>query len=482
MRLRILLVTALTTALVLAALLVPLAILTRSHAADRATADATARAQSLAAGIGTALAHPGPEGSRATAASLVTAANGASLPQTSVILADGTVLGPPARVTDAVRLARYGRAFAYAPPGGGQVVLVPVQGTSGGTAVVHVALTDQQLYAGTLPSWLAFAGLGVGLVLLGLLVADRLGARLVGSTQRLAKVADRLAAGDLTARAEPEGPPELRLVAGELNNLAGRIEGFLTAERENAADLAHRLRTPVAALRLDAEGLRDPAEAERIAADVAALEHSVDEVIRTARKPLREAAGYGGAVGPGGRGGNAPCVDLAAVARERADFWRPLAEDQGRTLGFHAPDAPVPVRADEAELAAAVDALIGNVFDHTPEGVGMRLSVSAAEHGHQGGAAGARTGGGGVLVIEDDGPGFPEGHVPQRGKSGGGSTGLGLDIVRRVAEESGGSTVLTTALGASGRGAVQGDGGAVAGGAGGGRGARVEAHLGGPSA
>lgn len=459
MRRRILLVNGLTTALVLAALLVPLALLTRNHAADRATADATARAQSLAAGVGAALAHAGPDGGRATADSLVTAANGADLPRTSVILADDTVLGPSARVTDAVRLARYGRAFAYAPPGGGRTVLVPVQGAAGGTAVVQVVLTGEQLYAGTLASWLAFAGLGAGLVLVGLVVADRLGARLVGSTRRLAKVADRLAGGDLSARAEPDGPPELRLVARELNHLADRIDGFLTAERENAADLAHRLRTPVAALRLDAEGLRDPAEAERIAADVAALERSVDDVIRTARKPLRDAGVRAGARGStAGTAGNLS-VDLAAVSRERADFWRPLAEDQGRSLTFHAPGTPVYVRSEEAELAAAVDALIGNVFDHTPEGVGMRLTVSEEA---------AAASGGGVLVVEDDGPGFPEGHVPQRGRSGGGSTGLGLDIVRRVAEESGGHAEVITLREAG----PSGDGSGVTG-------ARVVVHLGG---
>ncbi|MFD7666389.1 sensor histidine kinase [Streptomyces sp. NPDC059788] len=447
MRRSLLLLTAATTALVLAALLVPLALLTRSHAADRATADATSRAHSLAAGVGQALAGArggGPGGdpdARRAAAGIVDSANGPGLPRTSVVLADGTVLGPAAPVTDAVRLARYGRAFTYEPPGGGRTVLVPVQGVAGGTAVVLVALTGSQLYAGTLASSLEIAGIGAALVLLGLLVADRLGARLVGSARRLSQVADRLAAGDLAARAEPSGPPELRAVAREVNHLADRIDGFLTAERENAADLAHRLRTPVAALRLDAEGLRDPVEAERIAADVAALERSVDDVIRTARRPLREAGRSRADAGqdPAPADQRPPRADLAAVARERAGFWHPLAEDQGREPVFAAPDGPLAVRADPAGLAAAVDALIGNVLDHTPDGAGLRITVTRADTG------------GGVLTVEDDGPGFPSGHVPERGRSGGGSTGLGLDIVRRAAEESGGSLECGAAAGGGAR-------------------------------
>ncbi|KAA6220954.1 sensor histidine kinase [Streptomyces albofaciens JCM 4342] len=475
MRRSLLLLTAATTALVLAALLVPLALLTRSHAADRATADATSRAHSLATGVGQALAgaqggarggdRSGVQGAgpgetsdaRRVAAGIVDSANGPGLPRTSVVLADGAVLGPATPVTDAVRLARYGRAFTYEPPGGGRTVLVPVQGVAGGTAVALVALTESQLHAGTLASSLEIAGIGAALVLLGLLVADRLGARLVGSARRLSQVADRLAAGDLTARAEPSGPPELRAVAREVNHLADRIDAFLTAERENAADLAHRLRTPVAALRLDAEGLRDPAEAERIAADVAALERSVDEVIRTARKPLREAGRAVATVrtgqGPDPAARRGACADLAAVARERADFWRPLAEDQGRELAFAAPGGPVPVRADPAGLAAAVDALIGNVFDHTPDGAGLRVTVAhedtAMGTGTESGT-GARSGTA-RLTVEDDGPGFPVGHVPERGHSGGGSTGLGLDIVRRAAEESGGSLECGTAAGGGAR-------------------------------
>ncbi|MFF3495936.1 sensor histidine kinase [Streptomyces sp. NPDC002795] len=420
MRRTLLLLTAATTALVLTALLVPLTLLTRSHAADRTTAEATARAQWVAAAMGPSLHSPG---ERAGAEQAVESVNSPSQPDTSLVFADGHVIGAPTAVTDAVRLARAGRAFTYEPPSGGRQVLVPVQGAEGGTAVVQVSLNSRQLYDGVLSSWLTLAGIGLGLVLIGLLLADRLGARLVGATRALAGTADRLAGGDLTARAEPQGPPELRSVAGELNHLAARIDELLTAERENAADLAHRLRTPVAALRLDAEGLRDAEEAERIAAGVAALELGVDDVIRKARKPLRDTAG----------------ADLAAVARDRAAFWEPLATDQGRILEVsvpEAPDAPVQVPVPEDELVAALDAMIGNVLDHTPQGVDFRVSVrvdgSAAE-----------------LVVADDGPGLPP-ESETRGASGGGSTGLGLSIVRRTAEETGG----TVSFGNGGPGAV----------------------------
>ncbi|WP_069884738.1 sensor histidine kinase [Streptomyces luteocolor] len=412
MRRSLLLLTAATTALVLTALLVPLTLLTRSHAADRATAEATARAQWVAHALGPTLATAD---ERETAEQTVESVNGKDLPVTSLILADDTVVGPAAgqdpAATAPVRLARTGRAFTYETGSGGRLVLVPVQGAKDGTAVVQVTLTEHQLYAGTLASWLVLAGIGVGLVLLGLLLADRLGSRLVGATRRLARTADRLAAGDLTARATPEGPPELRLIAGELNRLAARIDELLTAERENAADLAHRLRTPVSALRLDAETLRDTDEARRIAADVSALERSVDDVIRKARRPLREA----------------PRADLAAVARERAAFWEPLAEDQNRRTGTSTPshEVPVPVPADE--LAAALDALIGNVLDHTPHGTAFTVTVRATGDG------------GAELTVADEGPGFPDATSPDRGTSGAGSTGLGLDIARRTAQEARGS-------------------------------------------
>ena len=67
-----------------------------------------------------------------------------------------------------------------------------------------------------------------------------------------------------TARVEPAGPPEIVEVGDTLNRLAERIVELLAAERELVADLSHRLRTPITALRLDAERLADPDERQRV--------------------------------------------------------------------------------------------------------------------------------------------------------------------------------------------------------------------------
>jgi signal transduction histidine kinase len=91
---------------------------------------------------------------------------------------------------------------------------------------------------------------------------------------------------------------------------------------------------------------------------------------------------------------------------------------------------PVPVRVARNDLSACVDALLGNVFAHTPEGTGLTVRLTG-QHG-----------GGGRLVVADDGPGMPDLAVVQRGRSGTGSTGLGLDIVRRTARDSGGTVTI----------------------------------------
>jgi signal transduction histidine kinase len=94
---------------------------------------------------------------------------------------------------------------------------------------------------------------------------------------------------------------------------------------------------------------------------------------------------------------------------------------------------PLPVAVGKAELAACLDALLGNVFAHTPDGTPYLVRLARAAEG------------GAHLLVEDEGPGFPDATVVPRGASGARSTGLGLDIARQTAQASGGSFTVTRA-------------------------------------
>ncbi|SCF33867.1 Signal transduction histidine kinase [Micromonospora viridifaciens] len=406
MRGRLTLLAAAVSVLVLTAFLVPLALLLRTVAADRATVRATADAQSLVPVVGTA----DPDTIRLTVEQLATE-SGRPL---SVFLPDGTVLGAPVPRTPAVALAARGQSLTAESEGGREVVIA-VQGRPDGTAVIRTLVPRSQLTAGVARAWLVLALLGVLLVLVGLVVADRLARTLVRPITDLSAVSHRLANAELDARVTPAGPPELREVAGALNHLAGRIQVLLREEREQVADLSHRLRTPLTVLRLEAESLRDPDDVARLTVAVDGLERAVTGVIQRAR--WRSST-------PDGR---ARC-DAATVVAERVAFWSVLAEDTGRTVTVDLAAGPLPVGLTDDELAAAVDALLGNVFAHTPDGTPftVRLAPDAGEV---------------VLAVADSGPGLPAGAV-ERGASRAGSTGLGLDIADRAARAAGGRMEL----------------------------------------
>ncbi|GAB1690493.1 ATP-binding protein [Krasilnikovia sp. M28-CT-15] len=399
MRRRLTLLVAATTCLVLLAFLVPLALLIRQVAADRAVSAADDVVRAIVPLVGTS-----------DSTQLELSLSGVSAPVT-VYLPDGRVLGTPAPETPAVRLARAdGQSFTVDGPDGREIV-VPVV-TAQGTAVVRTVVPRAELTRGVTKAWLVLAGLGAALVLLGLLVADRLARTLVAPIAELSAVSHRLARAELSARASPAGPPELREVAGALNHLAGRIQDLLRQEREQVADLSHRLRTPLTALRLEAESLRDPDDSARVAAAADAIERAVTAVIREARH----------------RGAQRPRTgcDATAVVADRVAFWSVLAEDTDRGVHRQLPGMPLPVAVPADDLAAALDALLGNVFAHTPDGTDFGVSLTA------------RPGGGAVLTVADAGPGFAESAL-RRGASGSGSTGLGMDIARQAAEASGGA-------------------------------------------
>jgi len=419
MRLRIVMLVVAASSLVLVSFLVPLALVLRTLAADRAVSSATDVAQWMAPLAVTLRAE-----NLRLAVTQANAQNTAT--PVTVFLPGGTEMGAPAPRSAAVRLAALQRrSFTTSTPDGVEV-LVAVQGLPAGTAVVRTFVPDAQLRHGVTRAWLLLGGVGLGLLVLSVAVADQLARSLVRPLAGVARASDRLAAGDLSARAEVAGPPEVRRAGAGLNRLARGIGELLVHERETVADLSHRLRTPMTALRIDAESLRDDAERAQLLAGLYTMERTIDEVIREARRPAR--------VGPGHR------CDATEVVAERAAFWLPLAEDTERAMTVELADGELPVRVSAEDLGACMDILLENVFAHTPDGAALAIRLSR------------RAGGGAWLVVADDGPGFPGADATERGRSSGGSTGLGLDIARRIAESSGGT--MTIGRSVSGGGSV----------------------------
>ncbi len=406
MRRRLTLLVAATTSIILLAFTLPLALLIDRTATSNAVTTAADRSQRIVPVV-----LSGTDGEIRAAVRAVSDADY----RMQVTLPGGQVLG---RALDVERPAvdpRLRATEAHTLPDGRVVLDQPVLRPDG-TAVVSTLLSEAVLDRGVWRAWGVLAFLALVLFALSLVVADRLARSITAPITDLAATTRRLTGGDLDARVEPAGPPEVHDVGLAVNLLAARIRELLAHERESVADLSHRLRTPVTALRLDVEGMPAGPDRDRLTADVDDLDRQVGALIRDARRPV-------------GADAVAAC-DATEVVRERVEFWQALAEDQGRLVGLELPEEPCPVRAAQPDLEAALDALLGNVLAHTPDGV--RFDVSLAPE----------AGGGAVLAVSDEGPGLLDATVVTRGRSGAGSTGLGLDIARRTAEASGGSLTI----------------------------------------
>ena len=254
--------------------------------------------------------------------------------------------------------------------------------------------------------------------------------------RKLRSKSDAIASGDLSARAEVEGPIEIRELAKSFNGMAGRVEQMLAEQRGFAGDASHQLRTPLTALRLRVEQAlatvseNPDAPASEIIDDLDAAVNELERLSRLVEQLLALAR----TEAPTGHAR----VDVAAVIADRVEMWLPLAEERGVDLVSTNDDPAVIVEAMPGALEQILDNYIDNALDYAPAGSVISLDVT-------------RSGDDVTLSVADRGPGmaaearerafdrFWRGAESQNRPGG---SGLGLSIVAQLAAASGGRVEL----------------------------------------
>jgi len=164
----------------------------------------------------------------------------------------------------------------------------------------------------------------------------------------------------------------------------------------------------------------DPGDRDALIGDIVHLEGEVTALIEDVRRSESV---------------EATICDLPSVVAQRMGFWRVVASAQQRSVEAEVDEgSPLLVNLPAAGVLTVLDNLVQNVLTHTVAGVGFTVSTSSGPP---------------RLTIADEGDGLPSADVFDRGSGSGRGTGLGLDIVRRLAEQSGGEVTVGEGDGAT---------------------------------
>jgi two-component system sensor histidine kinase QseC len=227
----------------------------------------------------------------------------------------------------------------------------------------------------------------------------------------------------------PDAPAEMRPMLDALNRLFGRIAELLAAERRFTADAAHELRTPIAAIRTQAQVALAEADAGERAHALRATLAGCDRATRLVEQLLTLSRLDTGAEPP-----PSALLDLGAAAQQAVADAAPRAIARGQDLGLDATPG-CRLQANDALLAVLLRNLVDNALRYSPNGSEVRVAV-----GRVAGPTGDRV----QLVVEDAGPGLADAEIARLGErffrvlgSGQDGSGLGWSIVRRIADVQG---------------------------------------------
>ncbi len=307
------------------------------------------------------------------------------------------------------------------------VTSVPVLSAGRPVGAVRISQSVEAVDRAVRRAWVGLALIGLLVLGLGLLAGSVVAGQIARPMRRLDRAAQRVAEGDLAARATIEGSAEQRSLAATFNDMTARLERLVRSQRDFVADASHQLRTPLTGLRLRVEAARaestDPAVNEDLDAALAELDRlalMIDELLQLSRAGERRIAGEQ--------------LALPALADRAAQRWSAGAAERRQQLSASADGAGAAwISRDDADRI--LDALVENALAYSPEGSAVEIAAFA-----------------GGLAVRDRGPGLAPGeeeHVFERfhrggaGSDGTPGTGLGLPIARALARQWGGEVTLS---------------------------------------
>ena len=237
---------------------------------------------------------------------------------------------------------------------------------------------------------------------------------------------------DMHALNVPDMPVEVQPLTQEINHLLARLQSIFEIQKQFIADAAHQLRTPLAGLSAQTDFAREqpnPPQTQHALDQIkvvsARLNHAVNQLLSIARNE------------PGAEKFiKMEPVCLNKLARSTTMEWVEIAVKQGIDLGFEGTETSVLISGDHVRLKELLDNLIDNALRYCPRGTSVTVRVESDYS----------------LIVEDNGPGIPveeRDRVFERfhrllGTEAEGN-GLGLAIVREIAELHSASVTLSDA-------------------------------------
>ena len=252
--------------------------------------------------------------------------------------------------------------------------------------------------------------------------------RSLAPVERVRRQLAQRQADDLSPVSDAQLPDEVQPLVSELNLLFERVQRAFEAQEHFVADAAHELRSPLAALRLQLQGLQRAGDDTARAAAIERLSAGIDRATRLVEQLLTLARQESGSTAT-------EPVDLRAIAQLALADVAPAAQARSMDVGLLDSEAAT-VPGNVEALRMLVRNLLDNAIKYTPPGGQVDVQVRA-DNGHA------------VLTVEDSGPGIAPEHrerVMQRfvreTAEGAPGSGLGLAIVLAIAQRHGAVVAL----------------------------------------